>query len=70
MNSIQRLGNQINTRYLILGLAFWWLVMLIVYSAITLRINHRKNQLRASGVEIANEFSKLVSLPLLENNSR
>lgn len=70
MNSIQRLGNQINTRYLILGLAFWWLVMLIVYSAITLRINHRKNELRASGVAIANEFSKLVSLPLLENDSR
>jgi hypothetical protein len=70
MNSIQRLGNQINTRYLILGVAFWWLVMLIVYSAITLRIHHRKNELRASGVAIANEFSKLVSLPLLENNSR
>ena len=70
MNSIQRLGNQINTRYLILGLAAWWLVMLLLYSAITLRINHRKSALRSSGVEIANEFSKLVSLPLLENNSQ
>ena len=70
MNSIQRLGNQINTRYLILGLTAWWIVMLIVYSAITLRINHRKGELRESGVEIANKFSKLVSLPLLENNSQ
>jgi hypothetical protein len=70
MNSIQRLGNQLNTRYLILGLAVWWLVMLIVYSAITLRINHRKGELRESGVKIANEFSELVSLPLLENNSQ
>ena len=70
MNSIQRLGNLLNTRYLILGLAAWWLVMLIVYSVITLRINHRKGELKESGVEITNEFSKLVSLPLLENNSQ
>jgi hypothetical protein len=70
MNSIQRLGNRLNTRYLILGLAAWWLVMLIVYSVITLRINHRKSELRESGVEITNEFSKLVSLPLLERNSQ
>jgi len=70
MNSIQRFGNQLNNRYLILGLAGWWLVMLIVYSVITLRINHRKGELKESGVEITNEFSKLVSLPLLEKNSQ
>jgi len=70
MNSIQRLGNQLNNRYLILGLAAWWLVMLIVYSVITLRINHRKGELRKSGVEITNKFSKRVSLPLLEKNSQ
>ncbi|MGD8738727.1 MAG: hypothetical protein PVG34_00330 [Desulfobacterales bacterium] len=44
--------------------------MLIVYSVITLRTNHRKDELRKSGVEITNEFSKRVSLPLLENNSQ
>ena len=70
MNSIQRFGNRLNNRYLILGLAVWWLAMLIVYSVITLRINHRKGTLRESGVEITNEFSKLVSLPLLEKNSQ
>jgi hypothetical protein len=70
MNSIQRLGNHLNTRYLIVGLAAWWLVMLIVYSVITLRANHRKDELRKSGVEITNEFSKRVSLPLLEKNSQ
>jgi hypothetical protein len=70
MNSIQRFGNQLNNRYLIIGLAAWWLVMLIVYSIITLRINHRKGELKESGVEITNGFSKLVSLPLLENNSQ
>ena len=70
MNSIQRFGNQLNNRYLILGLAAWWLAMLIVYSVITLRINNRKGELRESGVEITNEFSKLVSLPLLEKNSQ
>ena len=70
MNSIQQFGNRLNTRYLIIGLAVWWLVMLIVYSAINLRINHRKGKLRETGVEITNEFSKLVSLPLLERNSQ
>jgi hypothetical protein len=70
MNSIQRFGNHLNTRYLILGLVAWWLAMLIVYSVISLRINHRKGKLRQSGVEITNEFSKSVSLPLLERNSQ
>ncbi|MGD9280055.1 MAG: hypothetical protein PVF60_04140 [Desulfobacterales bacterium] len=70
MNSIQQFGNRLNTRYLILGLAFWWLAMLIVYSVITLRINHQKGKLRETGVEITKEFSKLVSLPLLERNSQ
>ena len=70
MNSIQRLGNHLNTRYLSVGLAAWWLVMLIVYSVITLRINHRKGELKKSGVEITNEFSQRVSLPLLEKNSQ
>lgn len=70
MNSIQRLGNHLNTRYLIVGLAAWWLVMLIIYSVITLRTNHRKDKLRESGVEITNEFAKRVSLPLLEKNSQ
>ena len=70
MNSIQRFGNHLNTRYLIFGLVAWWLAMLIVYSVISLRINHRKDKLRQSGVEITNEFSKRVSLPLLEKNSQ
>ncbi len=69
MNSIQRFGNRLNTRYLILGLVIWWLAMLIVYSIFTLRVNHLKGKLRQSGVKITNEFSSLVSLPLLERNS-
>lgn len=70
MNSIQQFGKQLNTRYLIIGLAAWWLIMLIIYSVIALRINRHKGKLRDTGVEITNEFSKLVSLPLLERNSQ
>lgn len=70
MNSIQRLGNCLNTRHLILAVVVWWLAMLIVYSIITLRVNHHKNKLRETGVEIAQEFSNLVSLPLLEKNAQ
>lgn len=69
MNSIQRFGNRLNTRYLILGLVIWWLAMLIAYSIFTLRVNHFKGKLRQSGVKIVNEFSSQVSLPLLEKNS-
>jgi hypothetical protein len=70
MNAIQQLGNRLNTRYLIVGLAVWWLAMVIVYSFITLRINHHNGKLRETGLEITKEFSKLVSLPLLERNSQ
>ncbi len=70
MDSIQRFGNRLNTRHLILAVVVWWLVMLIAYSIITLRVNHHKNQLRKTGVEITHEFSNSVSLPLLEKNSQ
>lgn len=69
MNSIQQLGNRLNTRYLIIGLVAWWVAMLIVYSIFTLRVNQLKGKLTQSGVAIAREFSDLVSLPLLEKNS-
>jgi hypothetical protein len=70
MDSIQRFGNRLTTRHLILVVVVWWLAMLIVYSIITLRVNHQKNKLRETGVEITHEFSNLVSLPLLEKNSQ
>jgi sensor histidine kinase regulating citrate/malate metabolism len=70
MDSIRRFGNRLNTRHLIIVVVIWWLVMMIVYTIITLRANHLKDKLRATGVEITNEFSKLVSLPLLEKNSQ
>jgi hypothetical protein len=70
MDSIQRFGNRLNTRHLIIVLVIWWLAMLIAYSIITLRVNHLKDKLRETGVEITQEFSNLVSLPLLERNSQ
>jgi len=69
MNLIQRFGDRLNTRHLILGLVIWWLVMLLVYAIFTLRVNSLKGELRQSGINITQEFSNLVSLPLLENNS-
>ena len=70
MNLFQQFGNRLNTRYLILGLVIWWLVMLLVYSIFTLRVNRLKSNLIESGVDLTLEFSELVSLPLLENNSQ
>jgi hypothetical protein len=70
MNSILQFGKRLDTRFLIIGLAAWWLIMLVIYSVITLRINHHKAELRNTGVELTNQFSKLVSLPLLERNSQ
>ena len=70
MNSIQQFGNRLNTRHLILGLVIWWLIMLLVYSIFTLRVNRLKSNLIQTGVDLTREFSNLVSLPLLENNSQ
>ena len=70
MDSIQRFGNRLNTRHLILVVVIWWLAMLIAYSIITLRVNHLKDKLKETGVAITHEFSNLVSLPLLEKNSQ
>jgi len=70
MDAIQRFGNRLSDRYLILLLAIWWLVMLIAYSIISLSANQLKTQLRKSGVEITKAFSSRVSLPLLERNSQ
>ena len=70
MNLFQQFSNRLNTRYLILGLVIWWLVMLLVYSIFTLRVNRLKSNLIQSGVDLTLEFSGLVSLPLLENNTQ
>lgn len=70
MNAIQQFGNRLTTRHLILGLVFWWLIMLLVYSIFTLRVNRLKTNLTQSGVDLTREFSDIVSLPLLENNSQ
>jgi hypothetical protein len=70
MESIRRFGDQLNTRHLILVVVIWWLAMLVIYAIITLRVNHHKGELREKGVQITNEFAKLVSLSLLEKNSQ
>ena len=70
MDSILQLGKRLSDRNLLLFLVCWVLAVLIAYSIITLRVNHLKAQLRKSGVEITNNFSSRVSLPLLEKNSQ
>jgi hypothetical protein len=70
MDSIQILGFRLNTRYVIYGIVIWWLAMLTGYAIITFRSDRHKDKLKASGIAITNEFSELISLPLLENNDQ
>jgi hypothetical protein len=70
MDSIRQFGIRLNWRYVILGVVIWWLVMLAVYSILSLRVNHLKHRLRTTGIELTNEFANLVSLPLLEKDSQ
>jgi len=44
--------------------------MLTGYAIITFRSDRHKDKLKASGIAITNEFSELISLPLLEKNDR
>jgi hypothetical protein len=70
MDSIQRPGFRLNTRYIIYGIVVWWLAMLLGYSIISIRSDRHKNRLTESGIKITHEFSELVSLPLLEKNDQ
>ena len=70
MDSIQILGFRLNARYIIYGIVIWWLAMLIGYAIITFRSDRHTGKLKASGIAITNEFSELVSLPLLEKNDQ
>ncbi len=70
MDSIRQFIRRLNWRYVILGVIVWWLVMLIAYSILSLRVNHLKNRLKDSGVALTSEFANLASLPLLEKNSQ
>jgi uncharacterized membrane protein affecting hemolysin expression len=70
MDSIRQFGIRLNWRYVILGVVIWWLVMLAVYSILSLRVNHLKHRLKTAGIELTNEFANLVSLPLLEKDSQ
>ena len=68
MDSIQIMGFRLNTRYIIYGIVIWWLAMLIGYAIITFQSDRHQDKLKAFGIAITNEFSELVSLPLLEKN--
>ena len=70
MVSIQRFGLRNVNRFIIFGLVIWWLVMFIGYSIISFRADRLKDNISQSGIKIAQEFSKLVSLPLLENKDK
>ncbi|MBW2487338.1 MAG: hypothetical protein JRE72_07950 [Deltaproteobacteria bacterium] len=70
MESIRQLSGRLNWRYVFAGVVVWWLVMLVVYSLLSLRVNHLKNRLTKTGIELTTELASLVSLPLLERDSQ
>jgi hypothetical protein len=70
MDSIQRTGFRLNTRYIIYGIVIWWLAMLLGYAIISIRSNRIKNRLTESGIQMTHAFSERVSLPLLEKNDQ
>ena len=70
MVSNQKLGFHLNTRYIVYGIVLWWVAMFVVFTIITYRSDRHKDRLKASGIAITNEFSELVSLPLLEKNDK
>ena len=70
MESIRQLSSRLNWRYVFVGVVVWWLIMLIVYSLLSLRVNHLKNRLTKTGIELTTELADLVSLPLLEKDSQ
>ena len=69
MESIRQLSSRLNWRYVFVGVLVWWLIMLIVYSILSLRVNHLKNRLTKTGTELTTQLADLVSLPLLEKDS-
>ena len=70
MESIRQLSSRLNWRYVFVGVVVWWLVMLIAYSLLSLRVNHLKNRLTKTGIELTTDLADLVSLPLLERDSQ
>ena len=70
MDIIQRIGANSNNRYLIFGLIAWWLAMFIGYAIVSFRIDRIEKKIGKAGIEIAREFSVLVSLPLLEKKGQ
>ena len=70
MESIRQLSNRLNWRHVFVGVVVWWLVMLVTYSLLSLRVNHLKDRLIKTGVELTADLANLVSLPLLEKDAQ
>jgi len=70
MDSIQRPGFRLNSRYILYGIIIWWIAMLLGYAIISYRSNSHKNRLTESGIKMTHEFSERVSMPLLEKNDQ
>jgi len=68
MDSTEPQRIHFHTRHSILVLVVWLIVMAIAHLVISFRIDRVKDRTRESGIEMALEFSELVSLPLLEKD--
>jgi hypothetical protein len=70
MDSNRKLAFRLSNRYIIYSIVIWWVAMLILFTVITYRSDRHKDILKASGIALTNEFSELVSLPLLEKDDK
>jgi len=68
MNFILKNMDTGNKRRLIWCFLVWWLVMIIVYLVVTIRVGKVKKDITQTGVLMAQKFSDRVNLPLLEQN--
>ena len=57
-------------RHVIITLVVLGLVLGTAYIITAVRIDHAKNAVRDSGIEMIHELSKLISLPLLDSNAQ
>jgi hypothetical protein len=70
MDSTARFEIRLTTRHSAFISVVWLIVVVIAYIVIAFRIDQIENRTRESGFEMALEFSKLVSLPLLEKDTQ
>ncbi|MBL0715455.1 MAG: hypothetical protein JJV98_17335 [Desulfosarcina sp.] len=68
MEIVRQYLTRLKIQHLLAGLAIWLLVLLVAYFILTFQLSRRNSETRQRGIDVTQELSNQIRLPLLEKD--